>query len=227
MSKVDFDNYAHSYKETLNSSLKRFGGDNTFFDSHKIYCINEWLISNGEGCDILDFGCGIGKIAVLLAKEFPTSNIYGYDISKESLALARNEHGSVKNLHFTENLTTGKKFDFIVVSGVMHHVPPYNRLEVLCKLKELLNVNGKIAVFEHNPLNPLTRYTVGTCPFDRDAKLLGSNNLVTLAKLSGLVVNKRLYILFFPWAARIFRRFESYIKKVPFGAQYMVILAKH
>lgn len=227
MSRVDFDDYAHNYKETLNSSVKGFGGDSAFFDSHKIHCINEWLISNDSGHDILDFGCGIGKVTVLLAKAFPASNIYGHDVSKKSIELARKEHGDMKNLEFIDDLSSEKKFDFIIVSGVMHHVPPDSRLEVLGKLKELLNVDGKIAIFEHNPLNPLTRSTVEKCPFDKDAKLLGPNSLVALAKACGLSVEKCFYILFFPWAAKIFRTFENYLKKVPLGAQYMVVLSRN
>ncbi len=35
----------------------------------------------------------------------------------------------------------------------------------------VLKKKGRVYIFEHNPYNPVTRYLVATCEFDRDAVL--------------------------------------------------------
>ena len=162
---MDFDKFCGNYKETLNNSFGILGKD-TFFDSYKITCVKDRVAKNDTGYDILDFGCGIGKIAGLLAREFSKSTVYGYDISKECLATAKRQNSGIKNLCFIDNLSNGQKFDLILAAGVFHHIKAKERITILSQLKEILKSGGRIIVFEHNPFNPLTRHIVNRCLFD-------------------------------------------------------------
>ena len=43
---------------------------------------------------------------------------------------------------------------------------------LLAEIRRVLKPQGLLFVFEHNPLNPLTRHAVDTCPFDENAVLI-------------------------------------------------------
>ncbi|MDD5226668.1 MAG: class I SAM-dependent methyltransferase [Candidatus Omnitrophica bacterium] len=221
---MDFDNFGDNYKETLKRSLGFFGGREAFFDSYKIDYIKDWLVKHDGVYDILDFGCGIGAMAALLAKALSKSTVYGHDISNASLAVARKSNAQLKNVHFIDCLPENQKFDFIMAFGVFHHIRPEDRVTTLCRLKNLLKPGGKIIVFEHNPLNPLTRHIISKCPFDSDAELIHQFHFVEIARKTGLKVERKAYVLLFPWASKVFRKIEELLSHVPFGAQYMLLL---
>ena len=82
---------------------------------------------------------------------------------------------------------------------------------------------GAIAIFEHNPLNPLTVHAVKTCPFDENARLLQAGWLKTSYRDSGWQVLKTRYHLFFPRFAAGLRGLEPLMASVPLGAQYSVL----
>jgi ubiquinone/menaquinone biosynthesis C-methylase UbiE len=44
-----------------------------------------------EGIDVLDVGCGTGHAISLMAKAFPNSRFWGYDLSKEGIKAAKDE----------------------------------------------------------------------------------------------------------------------------------------
>ncbi len=87
----------------------------------------EWIIKeNGERpIDILDIGTGSGCIAVSLAKNLPSVNVFAWDISAEALMVAKKnaELNEVdvkfENLDILKTVNCSKKFDIIVSN------PPY------------------------------------------------------------------------------------------------------
>jgi 2-polyprenyl-3-methyl-5-hydroxy-6-metoxy-1,4-benzoquinol methylase len=85
---------------------------------------------NFTGMRVLDAGCGTGNTAVSIARAYPEIEVVGIDLSETSLkharALAR-EHGVGGNLELhclpiQEVETLGQRFDYIVSSGVIHHL---------------------------------------------------------------------------------------------------------
>ena len=224
ISKAVFDEYSRTYRETLRSILKPFKKDDKFFDSIKISCIKKYVIKVNNAYDVLDFGCGVGKLTSSLAKNFQLSHVFGYDISRESLAVAKEENAQINNIHFIDEITEDRKFDYIIAANVFHHIDSRQHIETLCTIKKLLKPKGRIIVFEHNPLNPVTRYIVSICPFDADTKLIWLNSFMKLAGMGKLKVELRNYILFFPWQSNIFRKIEGFLRHVPLGTQYMLTL---
>jgi len=222
--KVDFDQFSHNYREALRSCTGLLGKSDDFFASVKLHCLKNWVLTDDGSCEILDFGCGIGALSGFLAKDFPNSQIYGYDISQKCLSVAKENNAGVKNVRFASDLPQGKKYDLIIAANVFHHIKPPERVGALCFLKELLKPKGKIIIFEHNPFNPLTRSIVRSCPFDSDATLIWRREFCGLTKTSGLEIVNNYYILFFPWASKIFRKLENLLKAMPLGGQYMLLL---
>jgi 2-polyprenyl-3-methyl-5-hydroxy-6-metoxy-1,4-benzoquinol methylase len=219
-----FDKDAHHYKKMLKSAVSFFGVEEPFFDYYKVYCLKRWMTDCDESYDILDFGCGIGKLTGILAKTFQKSRIYGYDISCASLSVAREANATINNVYFLSDLNGEKRYDFIIAANVFHHIKVDEHSAVLLKMKMLLNKNGKICIFEHNPLNLLTQYVVRRFPFDVDAKLIWRHVFIKKVLLGELKVIGKEYILFFPWRVDLFRKVERFLVHIPLGAQYMIIL---
>jgi hypothetical protein len=78
-------------------------------------------------------------------------------------------------------------------------------------------------VFEHNPLNPLTRHAVNTCPFDENAHLIRAPVMRRRALDAGFDRAEVKYRIFFPHALRGLRPLESKLTWLPLGAQYYVL----
>jgi hypothetical protein len=79
---------------------------------------------------------------------------------------------------------------------------------------------GIVAIFEHNPWNPLTRKVVRDCEFDVGVELLSRRRTVELLSAAGLEVEEWRYIVFFPREGGGLRRVERSVARLPLGAQY-------
>jgi SAM-dependent methyltransferase len=96
------------------------------------------------------------------------------------------------------------------------------------EVHRVLKPGGRLYLFEHNPLNPVTKYLVNTCVFDKDAKLLRSDYCATILKAAGLSIKKMDFIIFFPRKG-IMSKFiflEKYLRWLPLGGQYFVRATK-
>jgi SAM-dependent methyltransferase len=80
--------------------------------------------------ELLIAGCGTGREAAINAMRFPDARITAIDVSETSLAYAAERCRALGlggigfrllDLHRVETL--GKAFDYIVASGVLHHLP--------------------------------------------------------------------------------------------------------
>lgn len=218
-----FDRFSRIYKEELGKSLGCFSGfaQNNFFDKHKVRCIRRW-IPNIKSCKrILDFGCGTGGVMAELVSEFPFCVIAGFDTSDQMLAVARKRLYAQPYIEWPTEFEYSRTFDIVVVANVLHHVPKSERVAILRQISCVLSENGQIVVFEHNPINPLTRKAVRNCSFDQDAELLRPAALISCAKKAGLVAKDVRYVLYLPWEGWIADALESLMGKIPLGAQYM------
>jgi SAM-dependent methyltransferase len=78
------------------------------------------------GIDVLDVGCGQGHAINLMAKTFPNSRFYGYDISEEGIKAAREEAKQIGliNVSFevkdVASTNEYEKYDLITAFDVIH-----------------------------------------------------------------------------------------------------------
>jgi len=89
-----------------------------------------------------DFGCGTGEFSILAAKN--GAKVEGFDFNEISIQIAKKNSKKlrIKNCKFYEKefFKIKKKFDFVICTGVLHHLPnPYDGLKYL---KSRVKSNG-------------------------------------------------------------------------------------
>lgn len=209
-----FDTVAGEYSNLHQKSISASGESVEYFARYKIGCLER--LGLPQSARVLDYGCGIGSLTRLLTESF--RDVTGYDPSVESISQAQSRGERAIYTHDESSLEKGA-YDLIVVAGVMHHIPPNDRDAVAAKLYALLRPGGRVAVFEHNPLNPLTRRAVDACPFDDDAILLRGKEVVSILRTVGFSAVKLRYIVFFPRPLAWFRPLEPRLGFLFLGAQ--------
>jgi 2-polyprenyl-3-methyl-5-hydroxy-6-metoxy-1,4-benzoquinol methylase len=200
----------------MQENLAFSGESYEYFLEHKVVCLQRLGLQRDTA--ILDYGCGIGNLTRCLAAHF--ERVEGYDPSAKSIEIATRRAPASKFHHAPETIPDAQ-FGAVVLSGVLHHVLPHERLDVLGTVKTKLVPGGQLVIFEHNPLNPLTRRAVRTCPWDEDAELLWPRALRALAVQAGFVDVRLRYILFFPRLLQVLRPLEPYLGHCFAGAQTM------
>jgi SAM-dependent methyltransferase len=215
-----FDRFARDYERHLDRSISVSGEGSEYFTEYKARYLAA-LLPPGFGGKILDFGCGAGLLARFLRQAIPKAVIYGYDESAEMTREARRRLDS--GVFTTDRGELGSDYDLIVAANVLHHVDRDGRAAVVAEMRERLGPAGRLAIFEHNPVNPLTRWAVSRCPFDQGVQLLPpaeTRRYLTGAGLGSIRVE---YIVFFPRALGWCRRWEPRLWWCPLGAQYVAL----
>ena len=110
--------------------------------------------------------------------------------------------------------------DLIFSACVFHHIPAEQHVRLFGELKAALRPEGRMAIFEHNPVNPVTRYIVATCPFDENAVLIPAQVLKSRQKEAGFAKVEVRYTAFFPRPLAALRSLERLMTALPLGAQY-------
>ena len=110
-----------------------------------------WACQPDQAADILDFGCGIGKLTRLIGEAYPQSIVFGYDISPESINVARKRSAHLKNVLFETRIPSGRSYDLVIAANVFHHIREKDCAAMLFGLRALLKPEGIIVIFEHNP----------------------------------------------------------------------------
>jgi SAM-dependent methyltransferase len=220
---MSLDEHTETYEDDIRNATAFAHSDIEFFAELKVDVLVELaeqeLGRPGE-LSALDVGCGPGTSHRLLASQF--RRLEGADVSEPMIARARRENPEVEYTVFDgETLPfEAESFDLTFAVCVLHHVAPDKRATFVAELARVTRLRGVVAIFEHNPANPLTRYVVGRCAFDHDAVLLPCQETQGLLKSAGLGLSQAGYILFFPWRSRAARSVERRLRGLKLGAQY-------
>lgn len=227
---MNFDKFSRDYEQIHNKSIKISGETSDYFYKHKVKILDNFFLRQkiNKEIKLLDFGCGIGKIERYLFAYFPRAKVYGIDTSSKSIDVASSTTKKATFLVYNgeEIPFEDNSFNSIILSCVLHHIPPNKRKKILREIFRVLKKNGYLFIFEHNPFNLLTRYVVRTCIFDVDAILLTKRNLCNILKNQGFSIVEMKYIEFFPKILKYFRKFENRLVKCPLGAQYFIAAKK-
>lgn len=142
---------------------------------------------------ILDIGCGTGELSTYLHEIYPDAEISGADISDENIKIYnkkfKKKNGGGKGemgcrLNIIEDIIYQKKFDYIIASGLLHHI--YKDLEkVFINISKMLDDNGKFIFIDPNSdyiLEPLRKiwYRVDKNFDDVNESALSYKNLLTI-----------------------------------------------
>lgn len=220
-----FDAFARHYREMHDANIRLSGAGSAYFARLKIQILA--CYESDQAQQVLDLGCGDGLCAAYMHEQFPSWQITGVDVSAESLAVARERKlPGIQFLHYDgEHLPfASQQFDVIFLAGVLHHVQQSQHLPLVREIRRVSRKQGRIYIFEHNPFNPLTRYFVHTCAFDKGVRLLKLAYVRHLLDAAGWEAQTCRYYIFWPRYS-VFRpllSLESWLAHVPLGGQYMV-----
>jgi ubiquinone/menaquinone biosynthesis C-methylase UbiE len=225
----DFDAFSEEYRIIHTKNLKISGADSDYFCEHKILEIKKQ--EKSLSLKFLDFGCADGLMSEYFIKHFPSGFYYGIDVSSENIkqALLR-KHPNCSFYHYPGNELPfeDETFDVALAANVFHHIDWKDHLKTIMEIARTLKPDGRLYIFEHNPVNPVTQFFVKTCTFDKNARLLLPYHFKRHFKHLSTFRYKTRYLLFFPRHGifKWFLNFEKYFGRLPLGAQYLIIAQK-
>ncbi|MBR0759517.1 SAM-dependent methyltransferase [Bradyrhizobium japonicum USDA 38] len=226
---TEFDQYRDGYSAQIDDAIAFSGQPQDFFTRAKArYLLDTFSkvrSQNGTSSkplDVLDIGCGHGLIHPHLRPAQPGIKLTGIDVAGTVIEEARADNPDV---HYdvyegTRLPYDARTFDIAFAIAVMHHVPPDDWKSFLVEAARVVRPGGLVIIIEHNPLNPLTKKIVRSCPFDQNAVLLRSNRLAKLFRAAGMVDIERQFIIFTPFDTPFFHKLDASLGWLPLGAQY-------
>lgn len=127
--------------------------------SQGVFLVSKWLAAVpglGErleaGIRVADVGCGVGTAATLIARAFPNSEVTGYDVSEESIAVATSRSEGVTNVAFhnypVTEIPLEPGFGLITSFDVIHDL--VDPLGGLSRIREALVDDGVFLMMEPN-----------------------------------------------------------------------------
>jgi ubiquinone/menaquinone biosynthesis C-methylase UbiE len=230
MDEVEFDKFADEYRAMHAANIRLSGESPEYFAEYKVADIAAELArENPAPRRALDFGAGVGYSVPFFARHLPAARVTCLDVSRKSLDVGAARHGSAAEFTHFDGRTIPYEdgtFDVALASCVFHHIPHEEHVALLAEIRRVLSPHGRLFVFEHNPLNPLTRHAVNTCEFDEHAKLVMAPTMRRRVRDAGFAAADIRYRIFFPHALRRLRPLEASMTWLPLGAQYYVVARK-
>lgn len=226
MLEAEFDVHSVRYREQHQASVAFGGFELDYFATYKADVTRTVCDRfNIAPRTIMDFGAGIGNAVKPLREAFPASKIACVDVSADSLAQCAALAISNVGTHIYDGQTLPFRdgaVDLAFTACVFHHIPESEHVRLLIEIRRCLRRDGLMVMFEHNPMNPLTRLAVARCPFDANAVLIGAELMKRRFQAAGYCDVKVGYRIFFPEFMSTLRRFEPWLESLPLGGQYYV-----
>jgi len=131
--------YRNDYQKEFNRYFPGINGAKEWWDYQGNYILNKVKNIIKVPSDILEIGCGGGGI--LYPFKQLGCNVTGIDISDNWINFAKDNYGvDVCKKDIASLAKEGRKYDFIILSHVLEHVP--NPVDMLLETKKLLKKNG-------------------------------------------------------------------------------------
>ncbi len=225
--RAEFDQLADDYHSQHQANVAITGESPEYFSEYKIADLSKYVHSiRAASGKILDFGSGIGNSVPYFRKYFPDADLSCADVSSRSIEIARGRFpGDEKYILIDDGRLAldSCSQDIVFSACVFHHIPHVEHLHWLSELRRVTRKGGLLAIYEHNPLNPLTLRAVNTCPLDVNAHLIYARQLRKRAICSNWSAARVDYRLFFPALLSGFRPLEQHLGWLGLGAQYRLL----
>jgi SAM-dependent methyltransferase len=226
-SAAEFDAYATGYHTALDKGLSLSGEDSAFFARGRVDWLRQRLAQLGHpAATVLDYGCGTGSTVPLLLELPGVQRIIATDASAALLETATGEHHDDRVSFVPLSTPLTGVADLAYCNGVFHHIAPAHRTSAVAFVARALRPGGVFAFWENNPWNPGTRMIMRRIPFDRDAVMLTPAAARRLLLDGGLEIVGTDFRFYFPAPLRSLRPLEPRLRRLPLGAQYLVLARK-
>jgi SAM-dependent methyltransferase len=229
MKTAEFDQFSDEYNDMHKNNIRITGESPEYFAEYKIRLLHTFLEKSSFSLhNIIDFGSGIGNSVPYFRRYFPTCSLARADVSQKSLDLGRTrfpDFGTDLKINEARIPSADDTFDIAFSACVFHHIPHNEHVQWLSELRRVVRPGGMLTVFEHNPLNPLTRRAVNSCPFDANAHLIRAGEFSRRCRQAGWEFTNIRFHVFFPRPLAALRPLERRMNFIPFGAQYSVTAA--
>lgn len=225
----EFDHLADEYEALLKQAITLSGDEPDYFAEYKIADLAQHLQSQlTTPQSVLDFGSGIGNSIPFFRKYFSGARLSNADVSLKSIEVAKARFpGSEQYLQISDCIPLPDSSQDLVFSAcVFHHIPPAEHVFWLQEIKRVLKPGGFLALYEHNPVNPLTKWAVRNSPLDVNAILIAPSTLKKLVQDLDFGDSNVAYKVFFPKFLSSLRKYELHLEGLPFGAQYRLVANK-
>jgi len=226
---AEFDAYASDYDAGMGHPLKKLLGAG---QDQYLAVKTDWLARDLRGFSetprLLDFGCGEGAFLRQMVERMALGSFFGCDVSPAMIRRARQSGPPGRRApEFTEFAAPRTPYpdgsmDVVSACMVFHHIPPLRRAEALEEMFRVVRPGGRVYVFEHNPMNPLTRRVVRQTPIDRNAILVPAAECLRRLRTAGAIRPRLHFQLFTPPRLRFLRPLDSLLSRIPLGAGYAV-----
>jgi SAM-dependent methyltransferase len=212
-----------AYESLVSPWASLTGYDRFEFERRRVAWIRR-LLPEARVEGILNFGCGTATVTPSLLAAFRPARLTGVDINAEHLAAARAAFGAPGVAFETLDAhVPAADADLAYCNGVFHHIPPAQRPEALDHVHRSLRPGGVFALWENNPYNPAMRIAMGLAAIDRDAVPIRPGTARRLLGEAGFTVESLTYAFFLPRFLAFLAPLEPSLRRVPLGAQYLVL----
>ena len=230
MELAEFDQFADEYDNMHAANIAITGERPDFFSEYKIRILKDDVAKlPATAQSIIDFGAGIGNSVPFFRRYIPNAALTCADVSQKSLDIANKRFPGAMAPALIQNEkldSPDDSYDAAFSACVFHHIPHEEHGHWFQELRRVVKPAGMIAIFEHNPLNPLTVHAVNTCPFDANARLIRAAQLRRSLTEAGWRNATIRYHIFFPRALAALRVLEPSMTWLPLGAQYSAVAWK-
>lgn len=144
--------YLVNFKNYSNTKTLGWGGE---YYSYMSETANEILKMKFE--NLIDVGCGDGKLLNILAEKIKNKEMVGIDLSEPSIYLAKGLNFQFKNIKF-EIKDVGnikKKYDIIVLNEVLEHISDEIYEEFCKKIQKIMHKNTKLIITVPTKVTPV------------------------------------------------------------------------
>ena len=149
------------------------GIDRSNTPSQTVFLVDRWLPAVPGllpalevGARVADVGCGSGTVVSLIARAFPNTRVHGFDVSGESVEMARARAGDLPNAEFTETdvseIPIEPPFRLITAFDVIHDLP-----DPLAGMRRNVSISsgGKTAAAPSRWRNAAASAALGSSPW--------------------------------------------------------------